>query len=95
MYIKCSLRENTSTGLKEWIITDDDFEVKSDSHTVWDTIVIEYKKRNLNVAKNLARAIINWSNPNITTADLYNHIIHNIPSVEPYKDELQKYMMLL
>lgn len=43
-----------------WKIIDTDFTVTHNNVSVWESIIIEYEKRNLDVVKNLVRAVKTW-----------------------------------
>jgi hypothetical protein len=91
MYIGCTLDE-----VNGWVLIDDDFEVYVPSYaSVWETIILEYEKRNLDVVKNLIRAIKSWEYTSISTTELFIYVINNTRHIEPFKDELEKYLMLL
>lgn len=78
-----------------WKIIDTDFTVTHYNISVWESIVIEYEKRNLDVVKNLVRAVKTWPS-NTPKGQLISVILlatHYI--IEPYREELEKYLMLL
>jgi hypothetical protein len=78
-----------------WTIIDTDFVVSHENLSVWGAIIIEYEKRNLDVVKNLLIAIKTWPS-NAPKEQIFSEILrHDLNLIEPYIDELEKYMMLL
>jgi hypothetical protein len=72
-------------------IIDTDFTETTIANNLWEALVLEYGKRNLNIAANLARAI-KWiskgsSNDNRKLASQFTGGI--------YDEEIEKYLMLL
>lgn len=80
---------------KEWKIIDDDFIEVHSSKFLWQSIIKIYERRNLNVVKNLLTAIQKYGPDHITKQELYSFVIQCTPNIAPYREELEKYMMLL
>jgi len=80
---------------KEWKIIDDDFIEVHSSKFLWQSIIEVYERRNLNVVKNLLTAIQKYEPDYITKQELYSFVIKYTPNIKPYREELEKYMMLL
>jgi hypothetical protein len=64
---------------------------------VWKSVIHEYGKRNLNIAANLAVALVWWQkhSSHLSIKDIidYNKI-HN-PHFLQYEEDIQKYLLLL
>jgi hypothetical protein len=93
-------------------IEDSDFtetiEMENLKHSGWEAIIRVYEQRNLNVAKNLMRAMVApfYGNNNSSYTDIYliinainaiNHkdMIEYNPSFHKYADEIKKYLLLI
>jgi hypothetical protein len=90
-------------------IEDTDFtetiEMENLKHSGWEAIIRVYEQRNLNVAKNLMRAMVAnfYGNNNSFYTDIYliinaiNHkdMIEYNPSFHKYVDEIEKYLLLI
>jgi hypothetical protein len=64
---------------------------------IGSAVIQEYSKRNLNVAANLAVALVWWQkqHPFFTIQHIIDSNIKYIPSFSQYEIDLQKYMVLL
>jgi hypothetical protein len=79
---------------KPFTIIDEDFEQVS-TMTGWEGIVGVYEQRKLPVAPNLIRAISYWCRENyMNEAPMMPLIMKNVACI-PYKDEVERYMLLL
>jgi hypothetical protein len=79
-------------------IRDDDFEeecVGPDVNAGADCLVKIYKNRNLNVASNFIRFLI-FSKPNHWSVQkLYSDFKKDCPFLDPYREEIERYLLLV
>ena len=61
---------------------------------IWRYIIEEYSKRNLNVAANLAIALV-WYNNHYPFYSIQDMIDENKKIFQQYEEDLQKYLLLL
>lgn len=78
-----------------WRIIDTDFIETDLSHSLWSSIVRVYERRNKNVIKNLIKAISVFDHNVLTTQELFQYVISSTPNIEPYINELEKYILLM
>jgi hypothetical protein len=81
------------SGDKAFIITivDTDFTHTAIANNYWELIVQEYGKKNLNIAANLARAIIQGQNRSMNESkELASKYTGGI-----YDEEIEKYLLLV
>lgn len=91
MYLRSEITESG------WTIVDTDFVIDCKNVSVWECIVREYEKRNLNVVKTLITAISKWHHYSYSDDKTYvfRYVLDNTPNIEPYRTELEKYLILM
>lgn len=85
-------------GSRGWKIIDTDFiEEHNSCYSLWVSVIKIYERRNLNVAKNLVLAIMHYHYHNQQDSPLQNicNTVFSIPGVEPYREDIEKYLMLV
>lgn len=78
-------------------IIDTEFEEDVSAKTAWEAVIKAYSKRNLNVAANLLLAFRQHQKGNVFSSaqEFIEYCEKNVPNFKPYKDQLNKYLILL